>query len=165
MLDINLTLLWQFLNFLIVMFVLNAFLFKPVGAVLKKRQEDIQKLYDAIDSDKKAALALKEIHDEQIKKIEIEIAELKRTAIKEAQAQKDEILEEARQEAQAVVNKGLEKVKNETQKELDKLQDYVADLSVNIAGKILKQEIDKSKHKQMIDEFIQKVGEIEWQKR
>ena len=50
-------------------------------------------------------------------------------------------------------------------KELDKLQDYLSDLSIQIAAKILKEEIDINRHKTMIGDFIQKVGEKEWQKR
>jgi len=165
MLDININLLWQVINFLIVMFVLNKFLFGPVGQILKKRQADIELLYKKIEDDRIAAEKLKATHDESIKKIQFEIEEIKRSEIKAAQRQRDEILEEARREAQAIIDKGISKVEIETKKELDKLQDYLSDLSIQIASKILKQEIDVSKHKVMIGDFIKKVGELEWQKR
>lgn len=165
MLDININLLWQLINFLIVLFVLNKFLFQPVGDVLRKRQDDIKSLYKKIEEERAEAERLKALHDERIKKIEIEIDELKRKEIKAAQAQREEILEEARKEAQKIIDKGLAKVEIETKKELDKLQDYLSDLSVRIASKILKEELSAEKHKKMINEFIQKVGEVEWQKR
>jgi len=165
MLDININLLWQLINFLIVMYVLNRFLFVPVGDILRKRQQDIAELYKKIENEKTDAEQLKKFHDEKIKKIEIEIDELKRKEIKDAQAAREEILEEARKEAQQIINKGVAKLEIETKKELDKLQDYLSDLSVRIASKILKEEIDGKKHKIMINEFIQKVGEVEWQKR
>ncbi len=165
MLDININLLWQFINFFIVLYVLNRFLFTPVGQVLKKRQLDIELLYKKIEEDREAAETLKKAHDEQMKKIQIEMDEIRRNEIKAAQRQREEILEEARREAQLTIDKGLAKIEIETKKELDKLQDYLSDLSVQIASKILKQEIDANKHKAMIGDFIQKVGEIEWQKR
>ncbi len=165
MLDININLLWQFINFFIVLFVLNRFLFTPVGQVLRKRQLDIDLLYKKIEEDREAAENFKKAHDEKLRKIQVEIDEIKRNEIKEAQRQRDEILEEARREAQVIIDKGLAKVEIETKKELDKLQDYLSDLSIQIASKILKEEIDANRHKTMIGDFIQKVGEIEWQKR
>ncbi len=165
MLDININLLWQLINFLIVMYVLNRFLFAPVGDILRKRQQDIADLYKKIENEKNDAEQLKKFHDEKIKKIELEIDELKRKEIKDAQVAREEILEEARKEAQQIINKGVAKLEIETKKELDKLQDHMSDLSVRIASKILKEEIDGTKHKKMINEFIQKVGEVEWQKR
>jgi F-type H+-transporting ATPase subunit b len=165
MLDININLLWQIINFLIVMYVLNRFLFKPVGETLRKRQEDIKSLYQKIDDEKKEAERLKAFHDEKIKKIELEIDELKRVEIKAMHTQREEIIEEARKNAQLELNKGISRLEIETKKELDKLQDYLSDLSIQIAAKILKEEINPEKHKKMIGEFIQKVGDIEWQKR
>lgn len=165
MLDININLLWQFINFFIVLYVLNRFLFTPVGQVLKKRQLDIDLLYKKIEEDREAAENFKKAHDEKLRKIQIEIDEIKRNEIKAAQRQRDEILEEARREAQVIIDKGIAKVEIETKKELDKLQDYLSDLAIQIASKILKEEIDINRHKTMIGDFIQKVGEIEWQKR
>jgi len=165
MLEININLLWQFINFFILLYVLNIFLFKPVGEIMKKRREEIGDLYKRAEEDRKKADVLKQEHDERIRKIESEIAEIKRKEIKEAQLQKDEIIEEARREAQSIIDKGNLKLKVETDKIVDKLQDYISDLSIQVAGKILKTEIDANKHKLMIGEFINKVGEIEWQKR
>ncbi len=165
MLDININLLWQFINFFIVLYVLNRFLFTPVGQVLRKRQLDIDLLYKKIEEDREAAENFKKAHDEKLRKIQIEIDEIKRNEIKAAQRQRDEILEEARREAQVIIDKGIAKVEIETKKELDKLQDYLSDLAIQIASKILKEEIDINRHKTMIGDFIQKVGEIEWQKR
>jgi len=165
MLAININLLWQIINFLIVMYVLNRFLFAPVGDILRKRQQDIAELYKKIENEKNDAEQLKKFHDEKIKKIELEIDELKRKEIKDAQVAREEILEEARKEAQQIMDKGKAKLEIETKKELDKLQDHLADLSVRIASKILKEEINADKHKKMVGDFIAKVGEVEWQKR
>lgn len=165
MLEININLLWQFINFFILLYVLNIFLFKPVGEALKKRREEIGDLYRRAEEDRANAEALKQEHDERIRKIEAEMAEIKRNEIKEAQAQKEEIIEEARREAQDIVKKGELKLKVETDKIVDRLQDYISDLSIQIAGKILKTEIDANRHKLMISEFLEKVGEVEWQKR
>ncbi len=165
MLDININLLWQFINFFIVLYVLNRFLFTPVGQVLKKRREDIDLLYKKIEEDREAAENFKKEHDEKLKKIQIEIEEIKRNAIKEGNHQRDEIIKEAHCKAQDTIDKGLVRIEIETKKELDKLQDYLSDLSIQIAAKILKEEIDINRHKTMIGDFIQKVGEKEWQKR
>ena len=65
----------------------------------------------------------------------------------DARAQADKIIEAAKKEAQDILLNAREA-----------MADEAAALSVDIAGKILSREIKLSEHKQMISEFLEKVG-------
>ncbi len=128
----------QVINFLIILYLLKRFLYKPVFNLLKKREEAIKQGLSKADESKKAldeALVkekkiIKEAQDTG-KKIIQEAKEQSETVAKKieekAKKQADQMLEDARAQ--------IEREKRAVEKELEK---HVSELSV----KILKQSLD-----------------------
>ena len=49
----------------------------------------------------------------------------------------------------------------EKEKGVQELKDAVATLSVQIASKVLEKEIDESRHRQLVEELIKDLGDIQ----
>lgn len=149
---------WMFISFGIILFILKKFAWKPILNMLHERERSIQ---DAIDSAKKTReeMALLRSDNERV--------------LTEAKTQRDIILKEAREikekmisEAKGIASKEAERltmiarenIQNEKLAAITELKNQVAHLSIEIAEKILKQELsEKDKQKRIIKNLLEDV--------
>ena len=89
----------EIVNFLIVLYILKRFLYKPVFNMLKKREEAIKEGIEKAEEGKKA-----------LEKAETE----EKKIIKKASETANEVIKDAREQASAIVKDAHEKAKNET---------------------------------------------------
>ncbi len=150
---------WSFITFGLLVFILKKFAWKPILHALKTREETIEY---ALTSAKKAK---EEVEDLNATKVQI---------INEAKAERDRMIKEAREIKQTI----LDEAKNKAQEEADKiiasaqlqivrdkneaiqeLKEKVAEFSVDIAGKLLEEELETNdKQKAIIDRYLQEVN-------
>jgi F-type H+-transporting ATPase subunit b len=138
MIDFNLTLLIQFLNFLVLLFLLNTFLFKPVLKALNKREKTLGSLFDNVDSIKEETVRLEHAYTDGSMERKKPVLEAKEATLTEARKSSIHLIEEARTE----LSEELAKVKIEVERESasisNALKGEVEKLSINVAQKILK---------------------------
>ncbi len=144
-------LFWMFLAFVIVFGVLAKFGFP----VITKMVEDRKKYIDE-------SLQNARIANEKLSRVKIESEKLIQEAreqqdriLKEAMATQQSIISEAKSKALVESNKLLENAKKQIQVEkenaLREIRAQVADLSVNVAEKILLRKLDKTAEQ---DQFV-----------
>lgn len=147
-------LFWMFLAFVIVFGVLAKFGFP----VITKMVEDRKKYIDE-------SLQNARIANEKLSRVKIESEKLIQEAreqqdriLKEAMATQQSIISEAKSKAQVESNKLLENAKEQIQVEkenaLREIRAQVADLSVNVAEKILLRKLDKTAEQ---DQFVERL--------
>ncbi len=150
--------IWQTIIFLIVFGILAAFVWKPITSALKTRESQIE------DALKAADLAKEEM--EQIKSDNEYL-------LQEARAERDKILkgatdtatkikEEAKSETAAIAEKMIAEAKSSIDSEkkaaLSEVKNLVAELSVDIAEKLLREKLSNDKsQKALIDKFLKEV--------
>ena len=78
------TIIFQYCNLLILCLLIKKFLFKPVQAILKKRQDEIDGLYDAANADRQQAAQLKQDYDSQMAGARAEADQLVKNAVESA---------------------------------------------------------------------------------
>lgn len=147
-------LFWMFLAFVIVFGVLAKFGFP----VITKMVEDRKKYIDE-------SLQNARIANEKLSRVKIESEKLIQEAreqqdriLKEAMATQQSIISEAKSKAQVESNKLLENAKKQIQVEkenaLREIRAQVADMSVNVAEKILLRKLDKTAEQ---DQFVERL--------
>lgn len=149
---------WTLLAFLTILFLLKKFAWKPILKSLKEREESIQ---TALDSAEKAREEIKSMHagNEQI----LREAKAERDALmKEAREIKDGIIAEAREKAhkegEKMMTAARENINNEKMAAITELKNQVAQLSIEIAEKILKEEFSSAdKQKQFVKALLDDV--------
>lgn len=151
-------LIWMLLSFSIVVFVLAKYAWRPILAALKHRERSIQRSLEAAQR-AKDELAKIEFGNEKI----TQLAKLEReNLLKEAKEIKNNIIEEAKEAAKIEAKKIIEEARNSVQHEknlvVNEIKNQIASLSVDIAEKILKQNLgDESTQKQLIDELVKDI--------
>ena len=153
-----LKLAFQIINFLLILYLLNRFLFRRVLALLDERQERISKgLEDAEAAarDRELARAEREAAlDEARKEAQTMIAR----ATKIAEESRVEIVAAARAEAEKVAAKATEEITAEKQRAIAELRSQVADLALEAAGKLVGSEMNAPTQRRLVQEFLAEVS-------
>ena len=156
--DIGL-LFWMLVSFSLVLFLLKKFAWKPILNSLKERENSIS---EALNSAKRAKEEMASLKSENEKLLAQARAE-RDVILKEARDAKDSIIIEARAKASTEADRLLqiarEGIQNEKMAAITELKNQVATLSIDIAEKILKEELSSpEKQKQLVQSFLGEVG-------
>jgi F-type H+-transporting ATPase subunit b len=148
---------FQIVNFLLLLYLLNRFLFKPVLKLLDERESRIKKgLEDAEAAarDRELAHAEREAAlDEARKEAQAMIAR----ATKIADDSRVEILAEAKAQAEKVTSRATEEITAEKERAMAELRATVADLALEAAGKLVRSEMDTATQRRLVEEFLAEV--------
>lgn len=154
------TFIFQICNLLIQMYLIKRFLFKPINAMLEKRQAMADaEIQDAIKA-KDEAQAMKTEYEQNMKEARDKANEIMTTAQKTATAQSEEMIKEATQQAAAIKAKAESDIIQERRKAVNEIKDEIGSMAMEIAGKVIEREINEADHTKLIDDFIANVGEV-----
>lgn len=148
---------FQVVNFLLLLYLLNRFLFKPVLARLDERSTKIGKgLEDAevAARDRELARAEREAAVTEARK---EAADMLARANKIAEDTRKEILDQARSEAEKVTARAREEIVAEKDRAMAEIRSQVADLALMAAGKLVQREMDGPTQRRLVEEFLAEV--------
>lgn len=153
------TILFTWVNMLILFTVMKKFLFKPVMNILDQRDAEIKKIYnDANDANEKAVTLEKE-YSEKMAQARDEAGEIIKQATLTAQKREKEIIESAHEQVAAMTRRAETQIAQERKKAYQEIKEEISDISVAIAGKMVGREITAADHEALISQFIENVGE------
>lgn len=148
---------FQVINFLILLYLLNRFLFKPVLARLDERSAKISKgLEDAETAARDRELARAE-REAAVSEARKEAANMIANANKIATDTRNEILTDARAEAEKVMVRAREEINAEKERAMAELRAQVADLALAAAGKLVQSQMDGPTQRRLVEEFLVEV--------
>ena len=152
------TLIATIINFIILFAILKYFFFDKVKAIIDERENLINEQLDNAEEEAEKARILA-IENERVLKNAREEGKL----ITERHKQKaekiyDEIVEEANQEAKIILERAKVEIKREKEKVEYQLKKEAIDLAIELSKKVIEKNIDEEKNRELIGEFITKVG-------
>lgn len=146
---------WQIAILVVLIFLLKKFAWGPILSSLNSREEGIK---DALESAEKARIEMQNLKADN-EKLLID-ARMERDAIlKEARQMKEKVIadasEEAQKKADKIVANAKESIELEKHAAMNELKNQVANLSIEIAEKVVRKELsDKKEQHQMIEKMI-----------
>lgn len=151
--------IWMLISFLGLVIILRKFAWKPILTAIKSREESISKALDAA-KDAESRLGSLKAENEAL------LAEARRERdqiLREARDAKDRIIAEAQEKASAEGTKMIaaarESIENEKMKALTELRNNVATFSIEIAEKILRQQMsDDAKQQEVVNRILKEVN-------
>ena len=151
---------WQSLLFIALILLLKKFAWGPILSAVEEREEGIKDALEAAEKAKAEMQALNADNERILAEARIE----RDVLLKEAREMKDKIVNEAKDQANTEADKILisakEQINNEKMKAITELKNQVADMSIDIAEKILKSELsDKNKQNELVAEAL-KINEL-----
>lgn len=145
-------------NLLIIYFIIRKFFYAPVTKIIKEREEQIKSQYSMADEARKEADESKAIYTERVRHAEEEADEIIKKAHEDAKRLSGEIVSEADKQAEAIRQKADSDIKRQKEKAEADLKKEIAEISVDIAGKVVGREIEKKDHERFINEFLDDIS-------
>ncbi len=149
----------SFINLFLLYFILKKFLFKPVTRMLKARQDAVDAQYADAEKAKAMALADKEEWDAKIKNADREAEAIIKKAADNAKLRSDRIVADAHEKADGIIRVAEMEADLEKKKAEDSIKREIVFVSTAIAEKMLAREVKPSDHRELIDSFIDKIGD------
>lgn len=152
-------LFWTTLVFVILLVLLRKFAWKPILGAVQTREENIQNALDSAKAAEEKMASLTAQNEELLK----QAREERDVILREAKEAKESIIAEAKGNAQKEADRILvsanEQIANERMKAVTELKNQVGKLSIEIAEKILKSELDdKSKQEALVSNLVDDVN-------
>ena len=155
-LGINLpTLLAQVVNFVILLGLLYLVAYKPILRMFDERARKIKESMEQTEVVKEQAA-----HAEEEVKKQLEIAgkegqEVIGRAMRTGEEVGQKVQQEARQEGEALIEKARLEIQRERDEAIDELRQEFTDLTIEAAGKVIEQSLDKEAHRKLIDKVLE----------
>jgi F-type H+-transporting ATPase subunit b len=155
-LGINLPLLVAFLiNFAVLFILLKIFLYKPILKMLDERAKKTQESMELAEATKKEYEQAKAEVQRQIEKGRQEAQAIITQATQVGEKLKGESREEAAKQAQTIIDRTKAELATERDQLVGRLRKEFVDISIAAAEKVIKETLDKEKHKKLIEETLQ----------
>lgn len=145
---------FQIVNFLILLYLLNRFLFKSALKRIDERQAKLnQGLEDAAAAARDRELARAE-REAALTEARKESEALVARAAKTAEATSAEILAEAKASAEQLVVRARDEIAAEKERALAEIRGEVANLALDAAGKLVGAEMDGPTQRRLVEQFL-----------
>jgi len=156
--------IWQIIislsNLVILFLLVRKFLFKPVKEMIAKREAAVEAELEAAKQEHLEARKEKIQWDEKMAKADEEADEIIKKAVTKANKKSGVIINTATERADEIIRLAKFEANLEHKAAQEGIKRDIVDLSSALTGKILEREINAKDHSDLIDEFINEIGEI-----
>jgi F-type H+-transporting ATPase subunit b len=143
--------IFQIINFSVVMGALTYFLYKPVLKVLEERQKRVEEAQRAAEESITEKNRISELEKEVIAKAEQNAAEILEKARENAKDSEKDILATAKKQAKAEIEKMTISWEEEKKQHLTDMKNEFVSTVVTTAEKVVGESLDAKKHQKLID--------------
>lgn len=146
-------------SFVLLLILIKRFAWDSISAILKKREETIANDLDSAERSRIEAVKLEDQRKVQLNNSRSEAAEIIKQAKDSGEVIRQAIMTDAKEEASQMKEKAQTAIALEKQTAMLSIKDEVADLSLQIAEKILVQELSLENHQTLIDQCLDNIGQ------
>ena len=157
---LDFTLPAQMISFLLLVWVLSKFAWKPLMKVMEDRRNHIEASLAQAEEERRQAEKIRQEYQADMLKARQDAQEVIARATKISEERAEEILSQARAEAEKIKQAAMLDIQREKDRAIAEVRGQVAVLSVAVAERIIRQKLDVSGHEQLIEQYIQEVGDL-----
>lgn len=152
--------LFTIANFFILLAILNKLLYKPMLAMLDERKKTIADSLNQAQQARAEADKIKADYEVHLNEAKKEAQEIIARANKMGEEMREEMVTKAKTEAEKVLLKAQAEIAREKDQAVNALRQEVATLAVLAAGKVVSKSLTVEDHQQMVEEFVNEVGDL-----
>ena len=154
------TALFVLLNTLLVYFVAKKYLTGPIMKIIAQRQKEIEDTYGEAEAAKTDAEAMQAEYRKRLSDAKSEANEIVKAANATAAQQAGQLMDEAQREAAALKRRAEQDIETERKKAALELKGDISLLALTLAGKVVQKELDPSTQQDLIDGFLDDLGDL-----
>jgi F-type H+-transporting ATPase subunit b len=150
---------WQLFIFIGLVLLLRKFAWKPILDTVNERETSIRDAMNAAEEAKKEMASIQEDNQKVLKEARAE----REALLKDARSNGAEIVAQAKAEAKAeadkIIAQAQEAIQNEKRVAINELKNQVAQISLDIAEKVIDTELDsREKQAQLIEKLLKEAS-------
>lgn len=156
MLSLNLSsIIFTVINLLVLVYFVHRFLFKPVRAALKARQDALDTSYREAEEANTKARDLKQQYEDSMAKIDTERQEKLEAVRLQASSEYDEIIGNAREKADKIIAEAKIEAQRQAEQKQHEMEEEVAMLVAKAAYKIAASKDSVENNQKLYDTFLE----------
>ena len=144
--------------FLIIWLIMAKLAWPSILGTMEKRQKKIQDDLDSAEKSKAKAAAEAQSYEDKLVEANRKAEEIISEAKKEAEEERSQILAKAQREASDIIAKAHGAVDSERRKATIELSNSVVDLSVEIASKVIGNELSEGQQRKLAEKYLAEVS-------
>jgi F-type H+-transporting ATPase subunit b len=148
---------WTLVIFVILLFVLTKFAFKPITAAVEARERSLQDAIDAARRDREEAALLLAQHRANLDASRAEGQKLIADARAAAERVRAELVEQAQAEQARMLERARAEIAGEQAKAIAQLRKEAVELAILGAGKVINQNLDRPANRELVESFLASV--------
>lgn len=148
----------QIVSFILVLWVLKRFAWKPFLKILEERENRIREEFALIEKGKEENAAMKLAYENQLKQAGEQAKEVIDEARRAGWKIAKEIEDRAEEEKSRILTQTNEELKNEIKKAKLELKDELVKITLMATEKLMETNIDKEKQKTLVSTFVDQAG-------
>jgi F-type H+-transporting ATPase subunit b len=154
------TLAIQAVNFLVLVWLLQRFLYKPVADIIEKRREQVDEVLREAEQTKAEAEAARQDYERRVADLDKERQKVLDEAHRQITADRQAALDDARDEADTMLAEAKESIDKERAKALKAMRGQIADLAGDMAAKLLGEAAPRVPNDYFLNAVCEKVGTL-----
>ena len=153
--------IWTIITFLVLFFVLAKFAWKPLLKMLKDREDMIRSSLNDAEKAQSELAKLNAEGEEIINKARSEAQAILSQGKAAAAKMKEATLNDAKEKAKSITEDAQKQIQIEKEKAIAEIKGEVVNLSLSVAEKLIKKNLNPEDNKALIDESLSNVKEYE----
>ena len=152
------TMIFAWVNLLILYLAFKKFLFLPIKNMIDSRQKEIDDMYSDAENARSSADELKSEYEIKINQANEESEQILKNAVRRAQLKEEEILKDANEQASRVLERAEEQIELEKKRAINEVKDEVSSMAIGIASAVIERDVSADEHKDLTNDFINSIG-------
>ena len=153
------TLIAQICNLFIQLLIVKIFFLDKIKAILDQRRAAADAQIQDAEAAKAEALTIKETYEQNMKEAKAKADDILMTAQRSAAQRSEEIISQAQTQASQIKAKASADIEMEKKKAINDAKNEISGLAMAIAGKVVERELKEADQTDLIDRFINELGE------
>jgi F-type H+-transporting ATPase subunit b len=153
-------LIWGAICFAIVFLVLSKLAFPRLRDAIKSRQQAIQDDKESAEKSRREADKLAEEHKKRMADARAESNRIIEEARQQAEQVRKDLIAKAESDAREVVARAQEQIEAERNRTVQELRGTIADMSIELAEKVVGRSIDGEAQRDLVDAYISEVSSM-----
>jgi F-type H+-transporting ATPase subunit b len=151
-------LIWGAICFIVVAVVLSRIAFPKLREVVEAREKKIRGDLESAENAKSEASKQLEEYKKQLAEARSEANRIIEDSRQSAEQVRKDLVAKAEKDAEAIVARAGEQIQAERQRTIQELQGQIADLSIELAEKVVGRSLDGGSQRELVDAYIKEVA-------
>ncbi|MFN2489186.1 MAG: F0F1 ATP synthase subunit B [Actinomycetota bacterium] len=151
-------LIWGAICFAVVAYLLSRFAFPRLREAVQARETTIQNALEETEKAKSDAQGLLDDYKKQLADARAEANRVIEDSRQQAEDVRRDLIARAEKDAEGVVARAREQIEAERNRTVQELQGQIADMSIDLAEKVVGRSLDGKTQRELVDAYIKEVS-------